>query len=335
VHSYLHHAGPDEWDGTVMTDGILVEHGVVVVGLTPRAIRNRAETVRVRVERAYEQARRRPRPRILAVPIASGVVSEAFFTALGDGRFRAEEACAGPWSPDLMHGGPPSALLVRACERAAEEAAPGLVALRAGVDFLSAVPVGLVAVVARVVRTGRRIALTEAVLEAGGREVLHARVWHVRTADEATPALDQQPPAEVPPPEQSPPTMTDWTFPTPGRSSGGSSAATPSVPGRRRSGAALGSPSSRARDPSGLQRAVLSADSGNGISANLDWAAWSFVNIDLDVHLSRPLVGDWVLLDATTRYEESGTALAASSLWDERGRVGRGAQTLVVAPRTT
>jgi hypothetical protein len=71
VHSYLHHAGPDEWDGTVMTDGILVEHGVVVVGLPPRAIRNRAETVRVRVERAYEQARRRPRPRILAVPIAS------------------------------------------------------------------------------------------------------------------------------------------------------------------------------------------------------------------------------------------------------------------------
>jgi Thioesterase-like superfamily len=262
-------------------------------------------------------------------------VSEAFFTALGDGRFRAEEACVGPWSPDLMHGGPPSALLVRACERAAEEAAPGLVALRAGVDFLSAVPVGPVAVVARVVRTGRRIALTEAVLDAGGREVLHARVWHVRTADEATPALDQQPPAEVPPPEQSPPTMTDWTFPyaraVEWRAVGGDPV-----------GAGPATVWSRARilvvpgeDPSGLQRAVLSADSGNGISANLDWAAWSFVNIDLDVHLSRPLVGDWVLLDATTRYEESGTALAASSLWDERGRVGRGAQTLVVAPRTT
>jgi hypothetical protein len=73
VHSYLHHAGPDEWDGPVMTDGILVEHGVVVVGLTPRAIRNRPETVRARVERAYDQARRRPRPNIVAVPIASAV----------------------------------------------------------------------------------------------------------------------------------------------------------------------------------------------------------------------------------------------------------------------
>jgi hypothetical protein len=260
------------------------------------------------------------------------VVSEAFFTALGDGRFRGEEACAGPWSPDLMHGGPPSALLVRACEHAAA-AAPGLVALRASVDFLSAVPVGPVTVAARVVRDGRRIALTEAVLEAGGREALHVRVWHVRTTGEATPVLDQQPPADVPAPEESP--TLEWTFPygralewrTVGGDPLGAGPATvwsrariPVVPGE---------------DPSGLQRAVLSADSGNGVSAGLDWAAWSFVNIDLDVHLSRPLVGEWVLLDAATRYEESGTALAASSLWDERGRVGRGAQTLVVAPRRT
>jgi acyl-coenzyme A thioesterase PaaI-like protein len=257
-------------------------------------------------------------------------VSDAFFTDLGDGRFRGEEACAGPWSPDLMHGGPPSALLVRACEQAAGE---GLVALRSSIDFLSAVPVGPVQVTARVVRGGRRIALTEAVLEAVGREVLHARVWHVRTG-EPTPAVDQQPPADVPGPEQSPTTMKDWTFPY-------ARALEWRVVGGDPVGAGPATVWTRARipvvpgeEPTGLQRAVLSADSGNGISANLDWAAWSFVNIDLDVHLSRPLTGEWVLLDATTRYEESGTALAASSLWDERGRVGRGAQTLVVTPRT-
>lgn len=62
----------------------------------------------------------------------------------------------------------------------------------------------------------------------------------------------------------------------------------PLVPGRR---------------PSGLQRAVLVADSGNGVSAALDWERWSFVNVDLDVHLSRPLRGEWVLLDASTRYQ--------------------------------
>ena len=85
-------------------------------------------------------------------------------------------------------------------------------------------------------------------------------------------------------------------------------------------------------EPTGLQRAVLSADSGNGISAALDWGTWSFVNIDLDVHLARPLVGDWVLLDAATRYEEPAPGSRRPPLWDVRGRVGRGAQTLVVTP---
>ena len=54
-----------------MTDGLLFEHGIVVVGLTPRAIRTRPSSVLRRIERAYEQARRRPRPNVRAVPIAS------------------------------------------------------------------------------------------------------------------------------------------------------------------------------------------------------------------------------------------------------------------------
>jgi len=201
------------------------------------------------------------------------------------------------------------------------------------VDFLSSVLVGDVQVGARVVRAGRRITLTEATMSAAGRDVLIARTWHVRLADAPTPELDQDPIGRPPAPTQCPETMTDWVFPYgqalewrlvsgdpigPGPSAVWSRARIPVVPGE---------------EPSGLQRAVLTADSGNGISANLDWAAWSFVNIDLDVHLSRPLDGEWVLLDARTRYEETGTALATSMLGDERGTVGRGAQTLVVTPR--
>ncbi|HYJ75421.1 MAG TPA: thioesterase family protein, partial [Kineosporiaceae bacterium] len=231
--------------------------------------------------------------------------------------------------PELMHGGPPSALLVRACEQAAGE---GMVALRASVDFLSPVPVGPVEVVARVVRAGRRIALTEAVLEAGGRSVLQARVWHVRLVDEPTPALDQQPPADVPSPDRATP-MTGWTFPYARALEWRTLAGDPLGAGPATVWTRALIPVVPGEEPSGLQRAVLSADSGNGVSSGLDWNAWSFVNIDLDVHLSRPLVGEWVLLDAASRYEESGTGLAASSLWDERGRVGRGVQTLVVTPR--
>jgi acyl-coenzyme A thioesterase PaaI-like protein len=289
-------------------------------------------------------------------------VTDAFFTPLSrDGRrYRGEEACAGPWSEELMHGGPPSALLVRTAERAAADSVsrdavpgeavpgeavagdavpgdtvPGLVALRASVDFLSPVPVGVVEVSARVVRRGRRITLTEAVLAAAGREVLHARVWHVRLAERPTPALDPAPAARRPSPDRLQPALESWEFPYARSLEWRLVHGDPVGPGPAAVWSRTRIPVVDGDQPSGLQRAVLTADSGNGLSASLDWNAWSFVNIDLDVHLSRPLVGEWVLLDAATRYEPTGTALAASALADEQGPVGRAAQTLIVTPRAS
>ena len=262
-------------------------------------------------------------------------MSDAFFTPLsGDGRrYRGEEACVGPWSPQLMHGGPPSALLVQASEQAAAGVDDGLIAVRASVDFLSSVPVGDVEVSARVVRRGRRITLTEATLATGGKQVLQARVWHVGPAETATPARDDDRTRQPPAPLQVAVEMTGWTFPYAKALEWRVVDGDPTGPGAAAVWSRSRIPVVAGREPSGLQRAVLTADSGNGISAGLDWNRWSFVNIDLDVHLSRPLAGVWVLLDAVTRYEPSGTALATSALFDEQGPVGRGAQTLVVSPR--
>jgi hypothetical protein len=257
-------------------------------------------------------------------------MSEAFFTPDGEGRFDGRPACVGPWSGQLMHGGPPSALLVHACEQVAGE---GLVALRAAVDFLSAVPVGPVEVTARVVRSGRRITLTEAALSAAGREVLHARVWHVREAAAPTPAPAPEPSPEAAPGAAGEP-MTAWTFPYARALEWRVVSGDPAGPGPAAVWSRARIPVVAGAEPSGLQRAVLVADSGNGISAGLDWNAWMFVNIDLAVHLSRPLTGDWVLLDATSRYEATGTGLATSALSDVLGPVGRGAQALVVTPRS-
>jgi len=260
-------------------------------------------------------------------------MSEAFFVPAsgGDGRFTGREACIGPWSSELMHGGPPSALLVRACERAAD-GGEGLTSLRAGIDFLSAVPIGDVEVSARVVRAGRRITLTEAVLVAGGREVLQARTWHVCVAD--LPALRTAPrPADpTADPAALPPAMLNWRFPYARAMEWRAVSGDTDGPGDAAAWSRARIPVVQGEEPTGLQRAVLTADSGNGISAALDWNAWSFVNIDLDVHLARPLEGEWVLLDATSRYEQSGTGTATSQLSDLRGPVGRGAQTLVVTP---
>ena len=76
---------------------------------------------------------------------------------------------------------------------------------------------------------------------------------------------------------------------------------------------------------------MVVADVGNGVSAVLDWREYLFINTELTVHLLRPPDGEWVGVDAVTRVD--GVGLAETELWDERGRLGRGAQTLLVRAR--
>jgi hypothetical protein len=85
-------------------------------------------------------------------------------------------------------------------------------------------------------------------------------------------------------------------------------------------------------EPSPLQRVLVAADSGNGVSAALDYDRFLFINTDLSVHLLRMPAGEWVCLDARTHVD--GLGLTDTALWDERGRIGRAAQTLLVRPRT-
>jgi hypothetical protein len=84
-------------------------------------------------------------------------------------------------------------------------------------------------------------------------------------------------------------------------------------------------------EPSPLQRVMAAADSGNGVSAALDWREHLFINTDLTVHLLRLPESEWVCLQAETLLGPLG--LADTALWDERGRIGRAAQTLLVRPR--
>jgi hypothetical protein len=85
--------------------------------------------------------------------------------------------------------------------------------------------------------------------------------------------------------------------------------------------------------PSPLQRVLAAADSGNGVSNVLDFSQHVFINADLTVHLIRYPAGEWVCLDATTSIDPDGIGLADTALFDERGRIGRAAQSLFVAPR--
>jgi hypothetical protein len=78
---------------------------------------------------------------------------------------------------------------------------------------------------------------------------------------------------------------------------------------------------------------LIAADSGNGVSAALDWKRYLFINVDLTVYLHRLPAGEWVCLDAITIPERSGIGFADSALHDERGPIGRAGQTLLVRER--
>ena len=59
-------------------------------------------------------------------------------------------------------------------------------------------------------------------------------------------------------------------------------------------------------EPSALERVLVAADSGNGVSAPLDYRRWLFINADVSVALRRLPRGEWVCLDAMTYAEPDG-----------------------------
>jgi hypothetical protein len=200
------------------------------------------------------------------------------------------------------------------------------------------VPLTPLTVADRVVRPGRSVELAEAVLaEAGGerREVARATAWRLRPQD-GVPAE----PAELPPPGPDRGRSRPF-FPT-GQDRGYHTAMDyafvegaflergPAIVWLR-----MRHPLVAGETPSPLARVLVAADAGNGVSATLDYRRFVFVNTELTVHLVREPAGEWVCLDAVTRRSERGVGLAESVLWDERGRLGRAAQTLLVRPRPT
>jgi hypothetical protein len=85
--------------------------------------------------------------------------------------------------------------------------------------------------------------------------------------------------------------------------------------------------------PSPLQRTLVAADCGNGISSAVDIHKYLFINPDLTVYQHRPAEGDWIGLDALTRLEPHGSGLAEAALFDQTGRFGRSLQSLYVDKR--
>ncbi len=248
--------------------------------------------------------------------------------------FESTDRTTGPWEAGVQHAGPPSALLTRAIEGLPTSIPGGSQLARLTMEILGPVPVGPVRVEAAVARPGRAVELVEGTLSAGGRAVLRCRAWRIRTAQSAVPESLL---AGVPTAPPIPGDRTPWVSPSgSGYLSsvefvfvGGSFA----EPGPAQVWTRLRVPLVEGEDPSPLQRLMAVADSGNGLSSVLPWQGWWFINTELSVHLHRVPTGEWIYVDAHSTVDPTGVGLAETELYDEKGRVGRGAQALMVGPR--
>lgn len=263
----------------------------------------------------------------------------AIFHRVDDVTFRPTPLAVGPWDPGALHGGPPCALLAGALQQAVVDADLGVefFPARFTAELVRPVPLDELTITTSVRRPGRRICIADATLAGPDGKVAVSATLH---------AIRRQPFAHG--------HESDLATP-PGPETGvGLTAATlDGPPAFHRSGVehrAVNGTSFEAVGPATdwirltvplvggqetapLERVVAAADFGNGVSKVFDMNEVLFVNPDLTVLLYRLPVGEWVCLDAVTRFGDDGVALAESLLFDEQGPIGRSAQTLLVEPR--
>jgi hypothetical protein len=300
-------------------------------------------------------------------------VADSFYIPAGQDAWLATSHTTGPWDARAQHGGPPSALLGRAIQRCEPRddmiiarftceilgAIPvGEIRVRArlarpgrSVELLEAVASADGRDVARA--TAWRVLRTDSPLVAPasappalpGEALPHGAPAPAAPPDGAPAALSVGPPAaetpsappgearQAPPGEMPPVPASGWVdgylsavewrpvrghFTEPGPATVWARMRYPLVPGE---------------ETGPLERVLAVADSGNGVSSELDLRQWRFINPELTVHLHREAVGEWICLDARTVISTGGAGLATSVLSDADGQVGVGAQSLLIAPR--
>lgn len=242
-----------------------------------------------------------------------------------------------------MHGGAPSSLLAGELERILGAGAePGtLQPARLTIDLERPVTLVPLTVEVEVVRPGRKVRVAEArLLDDRGNRMARATLLGIRRTEPLDLSSAVTMPVDPPPPLPS--QAVAMEVPTLLQHTGGKMFHADAVEHRvvRGTWGVIGPATDwirltvevvagRAVTP--LQRVAAAADFGNGVSAALP-PGWTFINPDLTVTLHRLPAGEWVCIDAGTHLGPDGTGTAESELWDERGRLGRSIQTLVIDP---
>ena len=266
-------------------------------------------------------------------PAPTEPLPSAAYSVLSPRTVRASALTRGPWAPQHQHAGPPIAMVCRAIEAAAHE--HGLTHIgRLTANLLRPLPIAELEIEVVTDYAGRNAAHYSARLWGQGKELARFTALAQREIELTLPAgLDGHPLPQAPRP---PADCAVQRMPFRQRMTGYADLVENRVASgeffRKRCAAwfRLQRPLVDGETPSGYQRVAVAADSGNGISAVLDFAQYSFVNSDLTINLLRQPVGEWICVDARTLLSPNGCGLAESQLFDEQGLIGRATQSLAV-----
>jgi hypothetical protein len=258
------------------------------------------------------------------------------YVAAGEDRWRSTELTRGPWDPQHQHGGPPIALAARAIARAAAPLGLTHVA-RLTANLLRPVPIGELVVAVQTDYAGRNAAHFSVVLTSGGKELLRGTAVVQRETDLPLPEGLPGHPLPLAPrsPADSAPARAPFVTGSPSyadlmetRVAEGAFFRGPSAAWFR-----LRHPLVEGEAPLPIERVAVAADSGNGISAILDFRRYVFVNSDLSINLLRVPAGEWICIESRTLLGPTANGLAEARIYDEQGLVGRSTQSLVIRTR--
>lgn len=258
-------------------------------------------------------------------------MSEAtsYYRDLGSGRFASTRHAQGAWREDEQHMAPATGVLLHAIE--AHEPREGLRIGRISLDIHGVIFGGEFEVRVRTVRPGRTIELVEAEMVCRDRTAIVARAWRLATGDTSAVAGSELVPvtgAED---------LAVWD----GMASSWGGGYIDSiefrpVPGHRPGKATVWLRNAlemvEGRPTSALVRLLGMADTANGIATRTSPGTWMFPNVDLQLHLLREPVGEWLGLETTQSFAPDGLGLTSSVLHDEAGPFGRAEQLLTVRP---
>jgi hypothetical protein len=269
-------------------------------------------------------------------PASPEPLPPAAYAVVSHRTVHATELTRGPWDPRHQHAGPPIAMVCRAIEWVARE--HGLTHIgRLTANLFRPLPIAELEIEVTTDYSGRNAAHYSARLCSGGKELARFTALAQRESELALPdGLDGHPLPQAPkPPAESAIQRMPFGRRLPGYADLVENRIASGTFFRSRCAAwfRLQRPLVEGEDASGYQRVAVAADSGNGISAVLDFERYVFVNSDLTINLLRRPIGEWICVDARTLLAPNGCGLAESQLFDEMGLIGRATQSLSVRAR--